>query len=113
MEEKKSFAHRFLEVVNAKKDHEDPQGPEQLLRTVVQRYADDEEVSYNQAALTLAKNPDYEGYFGVNVYEDEEGRLEVVFTDSSESTWMPINSIVNAIDDGIWGWFEEEWVIKR
>jgi hypothetical protein len=111
MNEKKNFQKRFLEIVMAsKKEGERNQGPEQLLRAVVREHAEAEDILFDEAAHYLSKRPDWEGEFGVNVYAKADGTLVEEFTAVDECTWIPLSVVVDAVDDGIWSWFDEEWI---
>ncbi|QJD91688.1 hypothetical protein HH213_17300 [Duganella dendranthematis] len=112
MKESSNYSERFLEIVSTAPTYE-PGTAEALLVQIVSDYAYDEDLAYEDAALTLSRLPRYDGGFGVNIWVEDDGAKTTEFTASDDCTWMDLESVVEAVAKGVEAWFDDDWVRKR
>ena len=107
------FKQRFLEIVKQEPNQFPYPDAAKLLIEIVKDHADSEGVTFDEAANDLSDRPNY-GICGeaggVNIYRFQDGEEIVNFTRDADSTWMTLEHLVDAVGDGVYGWFDAEWV---
>lgn len=110
---KQEFTALFLSIIKHEPSHFKFPSAAQVVKRAVQHYADCEHIPYEDAVVAMSDWPDYgdgnDRVGGVNVYVHEDGRRDVEFTFSSDSTWMSLERMVHAVEHGVDDWFDEEW----
>lgn len=110
------LTHTKLQAIFAQSHSESAQAstPLQAFRTLVETYAEAEDISIDAALTALANKPNY-GSSGegasVNVFENEVGDTRVEWSVSENGTWVTLESLVEVLEKGqsIPAWFEPEW----
>jgi hypothetical protein len=107
LKDQNSFTTDFLHLTLDSSDHDDD-GTVLLLRDLVNEYARNHGISYDDAAMQLSHMPDYEGGFEASLHE-EDGLMVEMFAYPSDSS-MRLRAIVDAIESGVGGWLARDSV---
>lgn len=106
-------AAKLLDLYN-QAETADTLTPLHTLRTVIEEYAENDDITIEQAIEELADLPEYgsrgEGA-SVNVYQDDQGKLRGVWKASGDGTWVTLEALVEEIESGtsIPAWFDSDW----
>jgi hypothetical protein len=108
------FEQRFLEIVKLEPNQFHYPDAAKLLIEIIKGHADSEDMTFDEAANDLSNSPNYGDCSGiaggVNVYRFLNGEVAEEFTRSDDSTWMSLEQLVTAVDEGIWQWFDADWI---
>lgn len=109
------YEKKFLGIALANPEIQNYPGAAHLLIEAIEEQSIMEGLTFEKMAVEMSKWVDFGQcgeIGGVNVYRGNDGSEKVEFTSDIDSTWMSLEYIVRAVDDGVDDWFDSDWIQK-